>query len=148
VGTKLATISAPTKIFDDNSSSNKGSGGTPRVLPNDQEIEVIAGGDSGYGVLNEYSYRLPAHNEGRHVVFYNYADRINIRQADESANAGDVDFIWYWSGSSWGTSGQLAVYNKNSEHDTNIIDCYCRAHPTHATFHYWAISRGVTAYSA
>ena len=145
---KLDTIAAPTKIFDDNSSTNKGSGGTPRVLPNDDEIIVVAGGDSGYGVLNEYSYRLPAHNEGRHVRFYNYADRINIRQADESANAGDVDFIFYWTGSAWGNSAQLAVYNKNSEHDTNIIDCYCRKHPTHATFHYWAISKGVTAYTA
>ena len=143
---KLDTISAPTRIFDNNSSSN--TGGTPRVLPNDDEIIVVAGGDSGYGVQNTYSYRLPEASDKRHVRFYNYADRINIRQANEGGNAGDSDYVYYWNGNAWGNSATLALYNKNSEHDTNTIDCYCNVHPTNSSVHYWAISRGVTAYSA
>ena len=141
---KLDTISAPTKIFDNNSSSNIS--GTPRVLPNDDDIVVVAGGDSGYGVLNTYSYRLPAHSDGRHVRFYNYGARVEIRQADESAGAGDNDFIFYWSGSAWSNSALLGVYN-DSTHDSNVIDCHCIKHPTHATFHYWAFSKNVTTYS-
>ena len=142
---KLDTISAPTKIYDDNSSSN--TSGTPRVLPNDDEIIVVCGGDSGYGVQNTYSYTLPAASDGRHIKWYNYADRVEIRQADGSGSATDHDFIFYHTGSAWSNSAILGVYNKTTEHDNNIIECTVVKHPTHATYHYWAFSNNVTAYT-